>query len=91
MKQGKVNLKVRDLVNYVNKRLATSLNDDNIAREELIVLVENFLFSTDNYCGYQYLNETQVAEGFTCGVRHATGEVDFTNTDYTRRKYYVNH
>ena len=50
MEKSKTNIKIMYLVDHLNKNLTNSCNDEVINKEELIELVEEFLFSTDNYC-----------------------------------------
>ena len=79
--------KVRDLVDAVNQRNTLSRNIDPAMRAGWNSLLEKLLHDTGNYRGFGYLDETNVPEGQTPGIRtDANGVKSFP--DETRRVYY---
>lgn len=79
-------LNVSDFKDTINRYLATSLCNDDV-RQGMIEALTTVLFSTDNYKGFRYLDESEVPAGEKPGIRWVGDKVDFTDTDPTRVCY----
>lgn len=82
-------VKVKEIIDNINEQLANSPDYYKEIRKGLMIVAEDILFSSNNYCGFGYLADFDVPEGFSCGVRNVEGLPNFENTDGTRVKYYV--
>ena len=83
---------VEELVRTINHLLATHTSTPDYALG-LIVALEQILNQTNNYRGYQYLEQHEVPKGFQPGIIWEEGqqgrkEATFLNTDPTRVRYY---
>ena len=72
-----------DHVNYLLKQPDSTLEQ----REALIDLIECALLEADAYRGYTYLTSVTLGLGVPPGIRYVGEEVNWYNTDHTRRKY----
>lgn len=92
----KKTIKVEDLKNRMNLFLANY--DSKICSEDFVlgqrVLLEEILFETENYFGFNYLKQEQVPVGEKPGIRDYTVsvvegiDVRFVDTDKNRVRYY---
>ena len=72
-----------DHVNYLLKQPDSTLEQ----REALIDIIECALLEADAYRGYTYLTSVTLGLGVPPGIRYVGEEVNWYNTDHTRRKY----
>jgi hypothetical protein len=72
-----------DHVNYVLKQPDSTLEQ----REALIELLESALLEAGANRDYMYLTSVTLGLGVTPGVRYFNQELNWYNTDHTRRMY----
>ena len=85
-------LKINEFTTSINELLATHTENQSYA-EGLISALEQALRMTDQYHGFQYLEQHEVPEGQLPGIyweknQEGQREAVFTNTDRTRVRYY---
>lgn len=80
---------VEEFKNNMNNMLANSIVDREV-REGIIFSLEDLLHKTGNYRGFEYLLKSEVPKGELPGINGVFEDYDlnFKNTDNTRRKYF---
>jgi len=88
-------IKVSEVLQDINKKLALTEEVNIEHRWGLISALEAILHSTGNYSGFQYLSIEEVPTGELPGINVdekgeylENYEARFLNTDPTRRKYF---
>lgn len=92
MAQPRKTLKLIELINEVNERLAHSKTGPE-GRYALCMLLEQFLFANNAYAGFQYLTEEQVPKGHKPGIKW-TGQPGKSfpyHPDDSRRVYSIHY
>lgn len=80
-------IKIVDLINIVNARNVNSTCGSS-ERRGWNSLLERILHDADVYAGFGYLNQSDVPEGHSPGIRETSGH-RFDKTDDTRVRYYI--
>lgn len=88
---GRKTIQIERVREIANQMLANS-NDDFGAcpqyREAIQRLTEALLHETENYNGFRYLEEREVPEGQTFGIRFGQGDEPHEFFDVTRVHYF---
>lgn len=85
-------IEIETLVKYCNGFLAAPGGTSD-SRYGVICVIEAALYKAQAYKGFLYLGQEEVKETDKPGIRYIvdesglTGDVDWTDTDKTRRKY----
>lgn len=86
MARPRKTVKVSDLVEYANRALAFSPDEDTEGRQGISHMVEHFLMETDNYRGFTWVRKG--GERVPAEVVRADREFPPTTYDHTRRYYF---
>jgi len=82
---------MKDLIEYVNNFNAKSLDSCKDEREGKNHMLEVFLMKTGNFNGFKFLTKQELShDAISVGIREPfeNGNVNFTDTDHTRIKYF---